>query len=452
MVDSPSIWLLGSGNGWMRYEDGGEYLRNMVESGSGDGGLKGCLDTWFIKPKSKTPFLSVLNEQDLFISRNHYDHNRIGKNTSLKNFSFCYLQIGCNLLHDVHTSACHRTGCSVEDVRIKSLLDAVGITAGHVCVNTALKKLVLLMELQEIMLSSYYCWPEAVVNAAKGNTFNVVKASAYYEEIDGGYVAFGGNPKGGKITVKFLVYCFGQNINEEAQIHAKVDGKKIIITESSVRRDLRLEDEEDEAVHKELGDSLVRVATTASSLEAEQDSGSGPRCQETIGDTTAQTRVESSDNEESLGENASKQEKRIDVIDADKDSTLVNVQDDAKMFDVNDLGGEEVCYKEITLSQALEALKTSKPKVKGIFIQEQEEPGKSPTTTTTITTIPKQKSQDKGNGIMVEEPMKPKKKDQIRLDEEAALRLQAEFDEEERLARERERESSRGIRSQYCLN
>ncbi|GJV27541.1 retrovirus-related pol polyprotein from transposon TNT 1-94 [Tanacetum coccineum] len=38
---------------------------------------------------------------------------------------------------------------------------------------------------------------------------------------------------------------------------------------------------------------------------------------------------------------------------------------------------------------------------------------------------------------MVEEPMKSKKKDQIRLDEEAALRLQAEFDEEERLARER---------------
>nr|GFC01360.1 hypothetical protein [Tanacetum cinerariifolium] len=32
---------------------------------------------------------------------------------------------------------------------------------------------------------------------------------------------------------------------------------------------------------------------------------------------------------------------------------------------------------------------------------------------------------------------KPKKKDQIRLDEEAALKLQAEFHEEERLARER---------------
>ncbi|GKD29661.1 hypothetical protein Tco_1240439, partial [Tanacetum coccineum] len=71
---------------------------------------------------------------------------------------------------------------------------------------------------------------------------------------------------------------------------------------------------EDEVVHKELSDSLVRAATTASSLEAEQDSGNitktqckatpnessslgttsggGPMCQETMGDTTAQTRFE----------------------------------------------------------------------------------------------------------------------------------------------------------------
>ncbi|GKB86335.1 putative ribonuclease H-like domain-containing protein [Tanacetum coccineum] len=48
----------------------------------------------------------------------------------------------------------------------------------------------------------------------------------------------------------------------------------------------------DEAVYKELDDSLVRVTTTASSLEAEQDSGGGPRCQETMGDTIAQTRFE----------------------------------------------------------------------------------------------------------------------------------------------------------------
>ncbi|GJX87290.1 putative ribonuclease H-like domain-containing protein [Tanacetum coccineum] len=49
----------------------------------------------------------------------------------------------------------------------------------------------------------------------------------------------------------------------------------------------------DEAVHKELGDRMERDATTASSLEAEQDSGCGPKCQDTIlGDMNAQTRFE----------------------------------------------------------------------------------------------------------------------------------------------------------------
>ncbi|GJS94268.1 hypothetical protein Tco_0801236 [Tanacetum coccineum] len=49
----------------------------------------------------------------------------------------------------------------------------------------------------------------------------------------------------------------------------------------------------DEAVHKELGDRMERAATTASSLEAEQDSGSGPRCQDTIlGDVDAQTSIQ----------------------------------------------------------------------------------------------------------------------------------------------------------------
>nr|GEV35538.1 hypothetical protein [Tanacetum cinerariifolium] len=38
---------------------------------------------------------------------------------------------------------------------------------------------------------------------------------------------------------------------------------------------------------------------------------------------------------------------------------------------------------------------------------------------------------------MIEEHVKPKKKDQIKLDEEAAKRLQAEFDDEEILAREK---------------
>nr|GEV92749.1 hypothetical protein [Tanacetum cinerariifolium] len=278
---------------------------------------------------------------------------------------------------------------------------------------------------------------------------------------------------------QFWSTAVAKTINEVAQIHARVDGKK------------------------EPGDSLVRAITIVSGLEAEQDrkaipnksssqrtsSGGGPRCQESIGDTIAQirfenisklfndsllarggsrrgnksrapklkrlykvrlnARVKASDNEETLDEDASKWGRRIDDIDADENITLVNDQVDAKMFDADkDLGGEEVFVEqevvadkekinEVTLAQALAELKTSKPKAKGVVIQE---PSKSPITTTTI---PKQKSQDKGKGIMAEEPMKSKKKDQIRLDEEATLNLQAEFDEEQRLARERERERER---------
>nr|GEX21594.1 retrotransposon protein, putative, unclassified [Tanacetum cinerariifolium] len=347
-------------------------------------------------------------------------------------------------------------------------------------------------------------------------------------------------------------YAMKRIFSEEAQLHACVDGKKIIITKASIRRDLQLGDEEgvdclpnstifeqlalmgdeksnawnefsstvasaiiflainqkfnfskwifdsmirnfdnvsgrffmyprvrkgfsgrvtplfptmviqselgeehvtNEAVLKELDDSLVRAATTASSLGAELDSAQ-TRFESvsklsndsllTRGNTlqndedrmqlnelmelctNLQTRVldlektkttqKSLDDEESLGEDASKQG-RFKVIDADEDVTLVNDQDNAEMFDVNDLvnvaqdssGTTTITTEELTLAQALEALKTSKPKVKGIVIKEQEEP----------------------------EPIKPKKKDQIRLDEEAAKRLQAEFDKKERLARAR---------------
>ncbi|GJU94543.1 hypothetical protein Tco_0698648 [Tanacetum coccineum] len=230
--------------------------------------------------------------------------------------------------------------------------------------------------------------------------------------------------------------------------------------------------DEDKAVHKELGDSLVRASTTASSLEVEQDSGGGPRCQETIRDTIAQTRfervskqsndsllargntlrsdedrmqlheltdlctnlqqmvldlektkttqhneinslkrrvnklekknrsrthklkrlykvgltakVESFGDEENLGEDASKQERRINAIDADDDITLVNdevqnvveevvevintaklIIDAAQVIVADDIVSTAsattttaITTEEITLAQALEALKT----------------------------------------------------------------------------------------------
>nr|GEW32312.1 hypothetical protein [Tanacetum cinerariifolium] len=147
-------------------------------------------------------------------------------------------------------------------------------------------------------------------------------------------------------------------------------------------------------------------------------------------------RVDSFNDDQSLGEDASKQGRKIHDIDADEDITLVINQDDAEMFGVNDLHGKEVVAAtistdEITLAQALVEIKTSNPKAKGVVIQV---PSESITTTTTISS---KKSQDKGKSIMIEEPMKPKKKDQVRLDEEVTLKLQAKFDkEEQRLARE----------------
>nr|GEW49829.1 putative ribonuclease H-like domain-containing protein [Tanacetum cinerariifolium] len=206
-----------------------------------------------------------------------------------------------------------------------------------------------------------------------------------------------------------------KTINEEAQLYAKVDGKKIIVTESFVRRDLRLADEEG-------------IDCLPNSTIFEQLALMG--CQETIRDTTAQTRFESVskhfDNSLLAGDGkevfvARQNENAVkEVVDAAQvSSTATNVT---------------ITTKEITLDQALEALKTSKPKAKRAVIQDLSE---------SRTTIPKQQLQDKGKGIMIEESVKPKKKkDQIRLDEEAALKLQDKFDEEERLAREKEQEAN----------
>ncbi|GJX18814.1 hypothetical protein Tco_0221491 [Tanacetum coccineum] len=148
-----------------------------------------------------------------------------------------------------------------------------------------------------------------------------------------------------------------------------------------------------------------------------------------------------------LGEEDASKQGRIADIDANEEVTLVNESaedrgrnNDQDMFDVNaDLHVSTgapitivVTIDELTMAQALVEIKKSKPKAKGIIMQEPSE-----ATTTTIP-IPL-KVQDKGKGIMVEEPLKMKKKAQILFDEEVAKKLQDEINKEERLARERAR-------------
>nr|GEU31141.1 hypothetical protein [Tanacetum cinerariifolium] len=66
-----------------------------------------------------------------------------------------------------------------------------------------------------------------------------------YQEIDGGFVALGGNAKGVYTSCieQFWANVKVKNINGEALIQALVDKKKVIITEALIRRDLRFEDE-----------------------------------------------------------------------------------------------------------------------------------------------------------------------------------------------------------------
>ncbi|GJV97128.1 hypothetical protein Tco_1548705 [Tanacetum coccineum] len=183
---------------------------------------------------------------------------------------------------------------------------------------------------------------------------------------------------------------------------------------------------EDKAVHKELGDSLVRAATTASSLEAEQDSGN-------INKTQSKATLNGSS---SLG---------TTLGGGPRGNILRSDEDRLKLDDLMALYGEEVFVpeQEVVVKDVNNVVSTAgdattvSAATTTIAI----------TTNATITTVDditlaqalmefkKYKNpRRKGN----DGPVKPmKKKDQIRHDEETALKLQAEFDKEERLLRER---------------
>ncbi|GJR12617.1 hypothetical protein Tco_0795269 [Tanacetum coccineum] len=139
------------------------------------------------------------------------------------------------------------------------------------------------------------------------------------------------------------------------------------------------------------------------------------------------SRIVVSSKEESLGdqEDASKQG-RINVIDADKDIYLVNVDRDEDMFGVNDLEGDEVVLEsevadkdvnlsvdEVTLAQALAALKSAKVQEKRDVIKEPSIPVSSASTkvctgipTTAATTITTVSSRPRAKGIVFHEQEK----------------------------------------------
>ncbi|GJU96400.1 hypothetical protein Tco_1321156 [Tanacetum coccineum] len=331
-----------------------------------------------------------------------------------------------------------------------------------------------------------------------------------------------------------------KTVNGEVQLQALVDKKKVIITESTIRRDLQLEDANgvdclpnaaifeqltlmgkskkkntkvpqpsgspdnvpDENVSTTSNDPLLsgedrprltelmdlctnlqkkvldlEKAKTAQDSEIaslkkkvkklERRNKSRTPGLKRLKKVGSARRVESSD-EASLGdqEDASKQGRKIANIDADAEVTLIDEtqgrNDDNLMFDTCVLDKQEVevekvvstaevttesatktTIDELTLAQTLIEIKDTKPKVRGVMIQE---PSEFTTTTTTTTPAASKPSQDKGKAKMIESEKPLKKKDQIMYDQEVALnlqaQLQAELEEEERLTRQKEEEAN----------
>ncbi|GJT28257.1 hypothetical protein Tco_0908532 [Tanacetum coccineum] len=182
------------------------------------------------------------------------------------------------------------------------------------------------------------------------------------------------------------------------------------------------------------------------------------------------SRVESS-NDASLDaqEDASKQGRKIEDLDADAKVPLpvVSVAASTKSIPVSSaevvttVSASVEITDELTLAQTLIEIKTAKPKpvttaattitsvrlrATGIIFHDQEEQVSPSTKAFSSSQLQLPQIKDKGKGKMVEPKVPLNKKDQVALDEEMArnleAQLQAEFIEEERLARKKEEEAN----------
>ncbi|GJU51187.1 putative ribonuclease H-like domain-containing protein [Tanacetum coccineum] len=286
-----------------------------------------------------------------------------------------------------------------------------------------------------------------------------------------------------------------KKVNGEVQLQALVDGKKIVVTEASVRRDLQLEDADsvdclpNATIFEQLTligthkgqrlqpsmqlKELIDFCTKLQQRVLDLDNTKTAQAQEI---TSLKKRVKRLEKKEGSRTHSLKRLYKIGRsarVVSSEEASLGDQEDgrhnDDLMFDKGVLNDKEVFARqdmaekevsiadlvttagevvttanvevstasptaatitnvELTLAQTLVELKSATPKTKGVVMQE-------PSESITTTIIP---SKDKGKGIMVEEPLKMKKKNQVLFDEQEAIRLQAQFDKEERIAREKE--------------
>nr|GEW49959.1 putative ribonuclease H-like domain-containing protein [Tanacetum cinerariifolium] len=283
-------------------------------------------------------------------------------------------------------------------------------------------------------------------------------------------------------------------VNGEGQLQALVDGKKLIITESNIRRDLQLEDIEGvdclpivvifeqltligkprrkvtkvpqpsdptsvayKTVNEEMDDSLERVATAATGLDAEQDIGvntsrSGKdslKFNELMKlCTKLQQRVldlETTKTTQALEINSLK--RRVKTLEKRKRSRTYRLKRlckfgiSARVKSSKDkiLGCDSRPEQGTTsTTRIIITAASTRPKAKGLVIHEQEQ---APTPTVSSQQPSQVKDNSKGNMVKLKHVKKLSKKDQLMIDEELTFKLQAEEEEEEekeeRLAREK---------------
>nr|GEU54089.1 hypothetical protein [Tanacetum cinerariifolium] len=196
-----------------------------------------------------------------------------------------------------------------------------------------------------------------------------------------------------------------------------------------------------ETVYKERGDRVERAATTAASLDAEQDNG--------FRNYSSKEESQEVGKEENVKNYTTQEEGRNDQdegISFNQDAEIqgsepittadvsVSTAEPSTPLTTTTIVIED---EDLTIAQALMKMRT-----RGLIIREVSE-------TTTRPIIPPQQKlnpKDKGKGKMVKPEKPPKKKAQVKLDEEITrnlkAQLQAELEEEERLARQKEEEAN----------
>nr|GEW32327.1 hypothetical protein [Tanacetum cinerariifolium] len=229
---------------------------------------------------------------------------------------------------------------------------------------------------------------------------------------------------------------------------------------------------EDETVYEEKGDRVERAATTATSLDAEQDSGGSPRHQDTIlGDIPAQTRVLALENTKTAQDleitYLKKRFKRLKKKRKSRAQLLkrrlfkVRIESSAEKsleiqgrygYDVEiNTASTSITTASINITTVEPVTTVSAPITTAGVSVSTAEPSTPPTTTPTIIededliiaqTLMKMRS--KGKMVEPEKPLK--KKVQIELDEKVArnlkAQLQAELEKEERNARQKEEDAN----------